>query len=593
MRVSIATLAHPVRDHIGPLERAQTDVTVLRRATDVAELIAIARSGTVDALLVAWDTEHLTATLLAEIDAASRPVGVAALSDVAGERARLRRLGVPVLRAGVDPLDLASMMKQAARDAHQGRPRLPLADAGDADAAAQTAAWNAALDAGSDRHGDDLERLDADDAEAGEARTERDGHDHSSPQARFEHEQTADWPSWDASRVEGWAADGRSGTASDDDGEVQETDAADDVGEDAAAAAPPQPHEENRERPGSSEPPSQDGAQTTDEPGPTAAPTPAPTPGTVTVVWGPAGAPGRSTLAVNLAAEHALAGRSTVVIDADTTAPSLGVLLGLTEESAGLAQATRAADRAELTGVALREAAVTVRVAGARLDVLTGITRPERWPEIRSEALREVLSAARWAWDEVVIDVASSLEQDEELSFDIPAPQRHAATLTAVAAADRLIAVGTGDSVGLPRLMRGVLELDAHVSATVTVETVVNRIRSASSGLAPQSQISAAWTRFSSAPAPAAFLPHDPQATDRALLSGQMLAEAAPSSGLRKAIRSLALREQATTATPRSRALPRPRWARRLSLVPVTLRSRRSARAGAQAGGAGSSGERD
>ena len=44
MRIALATTVQPGLDHIGPLERHQTDITVLRRAEDLAEL---QRTGTV------------------------------------------------------------------------------------------------------------------------------------------------------------------------------------------------------------------------------------------------------------------------------------------------------------------------------------------------------------------------------------------------------------------------------------------------------------------------------------------------------------------------------------------------------------------
>jgi len=71
-------------------------------------------------------------------------------------------------------------------------------------------------------------------------------------------------------------------------------------------------------------------------------------------------------------------------------------------------------------------------------------------------------------------------------------------------------------------------------------EVVVNRVRPAASGTAPQSQITAVWRRFGPGLPITAFLPADPAACDRALLGGRLLAEAAPKSPLRKALRELA-----------------------------------------------------
>jgi Mrp family chromosome partitioning ATPase len=60
-------------------------------------------------------------------------------------------------------------------------------------------------------------------------------------------------------------------------------------------------------------------------------------------VWGPTGAPGRTTVAVNLAAELALLGRHTLVVDADTYGGTIAQAVGLFDESPGLAAAARAA----------------------------------------------------------------------------------------------------------------------------------------------------------------------------------------------------------------------------------------------------------
>src|SRR5690606_7661228 len=61
--------------------------------------------------------------------------------------------------------------------------------------------------------------------------------------------------------------------------------------------------------------------------------------GTVVVVWGPHGAPGRTSLAIALAAEFAAAGLRTVLADADTHAASVAPSLGLLDEAPGFAAA--------------------------------------------------------------------------------------------------------------------------------------------------------------------------------------------------------------------------------------------------------------
>src|SRR5690606_16988243 len=62
---------------------------------------------------------------------------------------------------------------------------------------------------------------------------------------------------------------------------------------------------------------------------------------TVVAVWGPHGAPGRTSLAIALAAEFAAAGLRTVLADADTHAASVAPALGLLDEAPGFAAACR------------------------------------------------------------------------------------------------------------------------------------------------------------------------------------------------------------------------------------------------------------
>ena len=261
--------------------------------------------------------------------------------------------------------------------------------------------------------------------------------------------------------------------------------------------------------------------------------------GTITAVWGPAGAPGRTTVAVNLAAEYAAAGRDVLLIDADTYGSSVAVSLGLLDESAGLAQACRLADQGMLDDDALLRAAADVRLRGHRLSVLTGITRADRWVELRPAALAAVLKTARRVAETIIVDCGFSLETDEELSFDTIAPRRNAATLLVLESADTLYAVGAADSVGVPRLVRALSELTAAVP-TADPKIVLNKVRASSVGRQPESQLAGAWERFGPGQAITAFLPADYDAVDAALLSGTALLETAPASALRAALAGLA-----------------------------------------------------
>lgn len=261
--------------------------------------------------------------------------------------------------------------------------------------------------------------------------------------------------------------------------------------------------------------------------------------GRITAVWGPAGAPGRTTVAINLAAELAAAGRSVLLVDADTYGACIGASLGLLDESAGLAQACRLADQGELGSTALARVAVSVAIKGGRLRVLTGITRPDRWPELRPAALSRVLDAARSLAEVTIVDCGFCLEADEELSFDTPVPRRNGAALRCLEVADSVLAVGGADAIGVPRMVKALTEL-ADVVPSAAPRVVFNRVRAAAVGRAPETQLRDAWDRFGPGAGIAAFLPMDSAAADQALLAGGALLETTPASPLRLAIADLA-----------------------------------------------------
>jgi len=260
--------------------------------------------------------------------------------------------------------------------------------------------------------------------------------------------------------------------------------------------------------------------------------------GQVMAVWGPIGAPGRTLLAVNIAAELASEGKKVILVDADSYGASVSAVLGLLDESAGLAQACRLADQGLLDLEALGAAAIDVFTKGGTFRVLTGTTRADRWTELRAGAMSKVLDAARQLADYIVVDTGFCLESDEELSFDTLAPRRNAATLRSLEMADVVFAVGAADAIGVPRLVRGLAELEAAVP-DVSPRVVLNKVKRAAVGHAPKQQLGDAWARYGPGRGVDAYLPSDAAACDAALLSGSVLLEIAPESPLRIAIAAL------------------------------------------------------
>jgi Flp pilus assembly CpaE family ATPase len=268
------------------------------------------------------------------------------------------------------------------------------------------------------------------------------------------------------------------------------------------------------------------------------APVPADQPtrrGSVVAVWGPTGAPGRTVVAATLADEIARLGTSALLVDADVYGGTVAVLLGLLDESPGLAAACRQAGATRLDAAAL--AALCWQLAPT-LRVLTGIPIAQRWPEVRATAIEPVLTAARNLAAFAVVDCGFGLETDEELSFDSLAPRRNGATLAVLDQADVILAVGAADPIGLQRLVRGLAELrDAEVSAPIWV--VLNKVRRGVVAGDPALELTAALERFAGR-TPAALLPLDQEAVDAALAAGRLLGESRPASPLRQAIAELA-----------------------------------------------------
>jgi Flp pilus assembly CpaE family ATPase len=273
-------------------------------------------------------------------------------------------------------------------------------------------------------------------------------------------------------------------------------------------------------------------------------PTPPPPPtaghGRVVAVWGPTGAPGRSTVAVGIADEAARLGVPTLLVDADTYGGVIAQLLGLLDESPGLAAACRVAANGQLDPAGLARLAWTVQ---PMLRVLTGIVRAERWTELRPSSVEVVVGQARHLARLIVVDCGFSLERDEEVAFDTMAPRRNGTTLALLRAADTVVCVGGADPVALQRLIRAIAEVQELLGRMPLV--VVNRVRKVVVPGIPRREIATALARYAGV-TDVVFLPHDGAAADAAVGGGRTLAEVAPDSALRAGLVDLARRFSGT-----------------------------------------------
>ncbi|MDQ1587159.1 MAG: hypothetical protein QOJ77_324 [Microbacteriaceae bacterium] len=256
--------------------------------------------------------------------------------------------------------------------------------------------------------------------------------------------------------------------------------------------------------------------------------------GAVIAVWGPAGAPGRTTLAINIAAEIAGHGHTVALADVDTYSGSIAPALGMLDEAPGFAAACRLAGADSLSQSELERIAQRYSSPQGAFWVLTGIGRPTRWPELSGDRVTKTIDACRRWVDYVVIDTGFSLESDEEISSDLFAPRRNGATIAALRSAERVVAVGLADPVGMSRFLRAHADL-IEIITDRRLDVVMNRVRASAIGLNPNGQVSSTLARFAGIDS-ATLVPHDQLGLDAAVLLGKTLRDAAPRSPARASI---------------------------------------------------------
>lgn len=199
---------------------------------------------------------------------------------------------------------------------------------------------------------------------------------------------------------------------------------------------------------------------------PNTAPSPGPSgppSGRVIAVWGPQGAPGRTTVAIGVAEAWAHRRQRVCLVDADTYAPSITMALGVVEPTSGLAAACRHAEAGTLTASGL--ASLTIEVE-PHWSLLGGIERAERWSEVRPAAVDRLWPVLREAFDMVVVDTGFCLEI--ESNPGAWGRQRNGVATSALEQADHVIAVADASALGAARLLAAVEGLGAPTDRPAT-----------------------------------------------------------------------------------------------------------------------------
>jgi MinD-like ATPase involved in chromosome partitioning or flagellar assembly len=252
----------------------------------------------------------------------------------------------------------------------------------------------------------------------------------------------------------------------------------------------------------------------------------APPGASVIACWGPQGAPGRTTVAIGIAAELARRELTTLLIDADPWGGAVAQQLGVLDEVSGVLAASRWRASREL---AVRSADVQ-RGIGVHLRVVTGLPRPDRWAEVRPGTIEQLCELGRRT-GRVVVDTGFSLEDDPGGEVGSARRGRNAMTLAALSSCDQIVVVGSADPVGLARLARGLSDL-TDTAPGVVPRVVVNRMRPTLGW--SEKEIIGLVSGFGKVEG-IHVLPEDRRAVDAALVSGDFLTQGP----LAKAISSL------------------------------------------------------
>lgn len=252
--------------------------------------------------------------------------------------------------------------------------------------------------------------------------------------------------------------------------------------------------------------------------------------GSVCAVWGPKGAPGRTTIAVELAATLAALEPDTLLVDADTYGGDISQLLGVVDDVGSIIWAGRLAARGELTERLF--AGELCRIGPRGPVLLAGIPRSDLWPEISDLGWRELVAAVRRVFRFVVCDVGFSLEA-EPSSFEQGRDGRNRLALSTLSGADHVVAVVRADPVGIKNFLWAYERLREVVDED-RVLIVANRVQSGE-----RKEVADLLKRYLRTRR-IVLVPDEPPRFAEAVASGTAVCSSRPGSAIASAIQELA-----------------------------------------------------
>jgi MinD-like ATPase involved in chromosome partitioning or flagellar assembly len=273
--------------------------------------------------------------------------------------------------------------------------------------------------------------------------------------------------------------------------------------------------------------------------------------GLTIAVWGPTGAPGRTTVATSVASLIAGRGLSVLLIDADSRSGAIAPALGLLDEVPGFIASCRLADRDQLTLDDLHRLAHRYDPAGVYVDVLTGVTSGRHYPEVTPDSIAQVVKMATRHWDVVVIDAGSDIDP----SGSQPHIAETVAT-TCLRLSDEAVALCQATPVGVARFAR-VFEGAQSLRGGKPFPVVLNGVDPSRRSLADEATFREALRRFAGVGS-VEVVARDSQGCRQAEMLGVSVADCVPNSPFVASLKSLAGRwvEDATARRRRHGSPP-------------------------------------
>ncbi|MFM5904542.1 MAG: CpaE family protein [Micrococcales bacterium] len=235
---------------------------------------------------------------------------------------------------------------------------------------------------------------------------------------------------------------------------------------------------------------------------------------------------GKSVLALNFAFEAAALGNSVCLVDLDLTAPTLNRYFGLVDAKSAVTALARLIGQQRFDQSSLESTVVTIEAKGATLDLLTSASASTALGN--TDPIEVLLEYLALRYQVVVIDVGSGSSTELHQICDRVATSQYLVVQADPVSLGRHLAAESG-SVALPN-----------------ARLVVNRVRQSSLGAKPEWQVSQVLGARSSHEI-AAFVPDHGEASDRAMLSGIPLRQAAPKSPALQAISVLVANQLSPT----------------------------------------------